>query len=248
MSETLPPVDDRAARSSPAKAVAVASALGLTSNAASVATVRGDVFFVEHFNGASVAGVYSLAIFLSEIGAKIPQWAAGALTSVVAADVRAGIDRTLGLAVAALVTGTLGFVVVVVLQPTLTSGLVAIAGPSFAGAMPLIIALGPRVILQAGLALIAGNLAAHGYTRFHTGGAILGLATMIAVDVQLVQRAGAYGAAIGSFAGIAVSTAVMVVGFARVNGVRMSGLPGRSVAAFRGQVMLVVRILMARLA
>ena len=216
--------------------VATASALGLASNVASTLTVRGDVFLVESIAGAAAAGVYSLAAFLVEIGAKVPQWAAGALTSSVAADFKAGVDRTLGLTLAAVLVAIGFFAGVLVLEPLLERGLGLVVGQGFATTLPLILALAPRVVLQAGLALVAGNLAAHGYTRYHTGGAVAGLLGMVGADLVLIPRFAGLGAAAGGFIGIGLATIVMTVGFIRLNELSSVEIVPRALRAFQQQL------------
>lgn len=236
VSEKYADAKDHLATARSLSSVRSASFLGLASNAAGTVLYRGDIFLVQHAVNNAAAGVYSVASFLVDIGSKVPQWTAQALTSVVARDYQAGIDRTLSLAIAAVLSTLVLIVGVLVARPWLESLLIRLTGDGFVGVFPMMIALAPRVILQGAATILAGNLAAHGYSRYHVGGTSLGAMIMAGTALAVLPQSGVGGAILASTLGVGVAAIVLLIGFARLNHIPIADLPGRSSAAFRNSI------------
>src|SRR6185312_3894869 len=79
------------------------------------------------------------------------------------------------------------------------------AGEGFRPAYMVMLMLLPRVVTQSGIAVLAGNLAGHGYTPWHPACSGVGMLGVFALDFVLIPSMGLQGAA------------VVVVGFSRQN-------------------------------
>jgi O-antigen/teichoic acid export membrane protein len=178
-----------------------------------LALFRADIFIVERLGGGlRSAGLYSVAIFAAELILKVPQWASGVLTASVAMESSQGPRRTVTLFVGSLVAAMICMLPLLFLS-RIDSLLTAILGKDYHGIALLMLALGPRIIMQAGTTILAANLAGRGFTWYHPSACAAGMVAVIALDLLLVPRYGALGAAVGSSIGYSAAAILMLRGF-----------------------------------
>ena len=179
---------------------------------------RGDILLVSKLGGgASAAGIYSVAVFAAELTLRLPQWASMVLGPEVAADRHLGLRRTLSLLWLSVGLASIAAIVAIAIRTPAEAILVKVAGEGFRPAYMVMLMLLPRVVTQSGIAVLAGNLAGHGYTPWHPACSGVGMLGVFALDFVLIPSMGLQGAAIASFLGSLLGAAVVVVGFSRQN-------------------------------
>lgn len=198
----------------PIRRLVGAASLGLLSNLFGMAMLRGDLLVVSRLAGMADAGVYSVAVFVGELTLRIPQWAGQLHSPSVAADSNdASVARTVDLFVAAVAVNFAVFVGAGILRPVGAWAFSRAAGPEFAVAYDLMLALGPRFVMQGGVAILAAFLAGRGYTLFHPAASLVGLLGVVGLDLVLVPRMGVAGASVASSIGYVGAAAVFLWGF-----------------------------------
>lgn len=198
----------------PLRRLAGAASLGLLSNLFGMAMLRGDLVVVSRLAGMADAGVYSVAVFVGELTLRIPQWAGQLHSPSVAGDSNeVSVARTVDLLVAAVAANTVVFACAGILRPVGARVFAHAAGPEFAAAYDLMLGLGPRFVLQGGVAILAAFLAGRGYTLFHPVASLVGLCGVVGLDVVLVPRMGIAGASLASSIGYVGAAAVFFWGF-----------------------------------
>lgn len=214
--------------------------LGFASSVLGLLMFRVDVFLVAALGGgARAAGLYSIGVLAAETLVRVPNWTATVLAPFVSAkrhDAR-GVTVSLFWASALLVVGA--SVPILLFPDTMRWLLSATVGEEFVSAYPVICAILPRIAAQAGGAILFGNLAGYGYTRFHPLACGAGLVSLVVADVVLIPSLGVVGAAIGSGVGYMAALVVAFVGFLRLNALDLPGFVGLTRAAPSGWVRLV---------
>jgi O-antigen/teichoic acid export membrane protein len=203
-------------------AVFLPSVQGYLSTIFALALFRADIFIVERWGGGlRNAGLYSVAIFAAELMLKVPQWASGVLTASVAMEVAQGPKRTIALCTGSVLAAAL-CLLPLAFFPSVFDAMLAVAlGKDYRGIAVLMLALGPRIILQAGTLVLAANLAGRGFTWYHPLASAAGMLGVIALDLVLVPRFGPLGAGIASSAGYSFAAAVMLRGFLVYEGISL---------------------------
>jgi O-antigen/teichoic acid export membrane protein len=172
-------------------------------------------------------------VFIAEVTLKVPQWAAAVLTPSVAADAVGGRSRTIKLFWLATALAAAAYVFAFVLQVPLTWLITRVAGRDFGAAFPVTLALFPRVILQSGAAVTAGNLAGKGFTPYHPLGMFAGMVGVLAFDWLLIPRYGIIGGGLGGSAGFLLSAVIVFIGFLKHNDLDFRGFLRASVGPLR---------------
>jgi len=195
---------------------------------------RGDIFLVTLLGGGlASAGVYSIAVFGAELALKIPQWSAAVLTPVVASDALRGRRRTIELMWLSIGLALLALVVVIVARVPIVYVLNHVAGAAFVAAYPVMLAIFPRVVLQAGTSILAGNLAGKGFTAYHPLATFAGMIGVWLSDWFLIPRYGILGAGIGSCLGYSLAVVIVFVGFLRTNDLSVRGFTDETFGSLR---------------
>lgn len=208
--------------------------LGYLSALFSQLILRGDIFLVTLLGGgARSAGIYSIGVFTAEVALKIPNWAAAVLTPSVAADGEKGRRQTVKLFWLCTVMAVFAFIVSYAAGPQLTLIITKMAGRDFAEAYPVMMAIFPRIVLQSGTAILAGNLAGKGFTLYHPVAMFAGMVGVWAFDALLIPRYGLVGAAWGNSLGFLFAAVIMFIGFLRHNGLSFAGFVEETAVAAR---------------
>lgn len=177
---------------------------------------RGDLLVVQLANGATAAGVYSVALTMGQLVAYGPI-ALAAASFPVSAALRAGdvvpfVERAGRTAVAA------GLLSAIVFAPILPFLVPRLFGSGFSHAVAPALVLIPVGVLQ-GLQWIVCRLwAAQGRGSLLMSSSALTLAVMLAIAIPLVPAYGAMGAAIASLAASVAGAATAVAGHRRFAG------------------------------
>jgi O-antigen/teichoic acid export membrane protein len=87
----------------------------------------------------------------------------------------------------------------------------------------------PRVIIQSGIAFLAGHLAGQGYTKWHPWSTFVGFISVAIFCLLLVPTGGMKGAAVATDLSIVPVALILAVGFARTNGLAVRDLATRLV-------------------
>jgi O-antigen/teichoic acid export membrane protein len=183
------------------------------STIAFLALYRVDFFFVAHFLGKEVLGVYTVGVFAIEAIQKVPEWLGLMLTPFVAADPAAAGPRT-----RRYVWLALGVVAIVALPIVASTGLHvafvhSLLGDAYAGVGHVVLLLLPKTALHAVMVIYAAYLAGRGYTRYHPLAGATALIVLIALDLILIPRMGVPGAVAGITVAYIAATVVVFVGY-----------------------------------
>jgi O-antigen/teichoic acid export membrane protein len=195
------------------------AAQGYGSTLLMLAMLRADLLVVGYRFSDAEAGIYSVAQSMAELFLKFPSWTAMVLTPFVAASNGDQSPRTLRLAWAAVLLSSALAVLAVVSRGPAARALGILAGDRYVAAYPLMLWLLPRVIIQSGMAFLAGHLAGQGYTIWHPAQAAAGLTATGVLCMLLVPRLGLSGAALGVSLGILPAAVVLLFGFCRRNNI-----------------------------
>lgn len=190
---------------------------GFLSTLAASLLYRLDLFLVGYFLSLKDVGVYSIALFSTEMLTKIPAWSAAVLTPKVASNERGHIKSTIYLFYSA-IFGTLFIGLILILTVTIFSNVISnMIGKDFNGVEMCMLLLLPRIVMQSGVVILAANLAGKGYPWYHTIGCSVPLVILILIDSQLIPLWGIYGAALGN--SLAYISAVIIFwrGFMKYN-------------------------------
>lgn len=193
------------------------SLLGYGSTLLSLAMLRADLLIVAHFSGTVAAGVYALAQSLAELVLKVPTWVAMVLTPRVASDPSSNVARTERLALVSLLAALSASVAAVLLRQPLSIVISLTAGEEYRRALPLFLLMLPRVVIQAGAAIIAAHLAGQGYTRWHPLHAAVGLGVVAVLCVAGASLAGPAGVALATGVGYLPAALLLLYGYRREN-------------------------------
>jgi O-antigen/teichoic acid export membrane protein len=176
-----------------------------------------DLFIVGYYLSLKEVGIYSVALFSAEMITRVPYWAAGILTPVVASNEEGNVKKTVYMFYASIIVAIgLGILIISVLL--FLPGLIPkMTGKDFQGAEILIFLLLPRVVMQSGVGILAGNLAGKGYPFWHPLGTITGLILLVPLDMILIPRLGITGAPIGNSLAFVSTFVIFVIGFKKHN-------------------------------
>ena len=156
---------------------------GFISGIAALLLFRLDLFLVEYYLSFKEVGIYSIALFGSEMVTRIPGWSAAIISPMVASNEGGHVRRTVFLfysaMIIALFLGSL-FVMGIIIFPGFISDL---AGKDFAGVENCVLLLLPRVIMQSGVGILAANLAGKGYPWYHPVGCAVPLIFLVFLDM-----------------------------------------------------------------
>ncbi len=191
---------------------------GFVSNVLGLLMFRADVFLVAALGGGDhAAGLYSIGVLAAEILVRVPNWTATVLAPTVSADPERGSRTTVGLFWGSMLFVTVATIPIVLLPDTMRWLLGAAVGHEFRDSYPVLAAMVPRIVAQAGGAILFGNLAGRGYSAYHPLACGVGLGLMVAADFLLIPRFGVVGAAVGSGIGYLAATIVAFKGFLALN-------------------------------
>ena len=219
--------------------------LGFAASILGLLMFRVDIFLVAALGGgARAAGVYSVGVLAAELLVRAPNWTATVLAPTVSA--KPAETRRITIALFWASVGFVGLAALpVVLLPGTTRWVLRIAlGTDFVESYAVFVAMLPRIVAQAGGAILFGNLAGRGYSFFHPFACGVGLVVLIACDLVLIPKYGIVGAAIGGGIGYTAGTLVALKGFLALNGLDLRGFLGISVSelsAWRNGVRRLVR-------
>lgn len=179
---------------------------------------RIDLFLVAALGGGAPAvGLYSLGVLAAELLVRVPNWTATVLSPTVSAKPAEARRVTIALFWASIAFTGLAVLPVVLLPETIRWLVRVAAGDAFANVYEVLLAMMPRVIAQAGGAILFGNLAGRGYPISHPLGCAVGLVALVASDLLLIPAYGVVGAALGSGIGYFAAAAVAFRGFLVLN-------------------------------
>jgi len=208
------------------------SILGYFSSVFGIIMFRGDIFLVTLLGGGlASAGVYSIAVFAGELALKVPQWSAAVLTPLVASDAVRGRSKTIQLFWLSIGLTLVAFGAIYAFRAPIVYILTHVAGAEFARAYPVIIAIFPRVILQSGTSIFAGNLAGKGFTIYHPLATFAGMLGVLFFDWVLIPQYGIVGAGIGSCLGYSLAVLVVFIGFLRTNDLSVRSFVDESIGS-----------------
>ncbi len=190
---------------------------GFISTISALLLYRLDLFLVGYFLSLKEVGIYSIALFSTEMLTKIPAWSAAVLTPMVAGNVKEHIKHTIYLFYSAII-GTFFVGLIFLLTIAIFSNFISnLIGKDFEGVEICMLLLLPRIIMQSGVVILAANLAGKGYPWYHPIGCAIPLVLLILLDSQLIPLLGIYGAALGN--SLAYISAVIIFwrGFLKYN-------------------------------
>jgi O-antigen/teichoic acid export membrane protein len=186
---------------------------GYTSSVAFIGLYRVDLLLMTRYIDPRLVGLYAMASAAAEAVQKVPDWLASVLSPIVASgrDPEGQVTRVRLLqalaATALLIAG------VEAARLGGMSPLTTVFGADYNGTDGLFLLLAPKVLLHASMVIFAGYLAGRGYPLLHPAAGIAALATLVAVDLQLIPRWGLQGAVTGITLAYAVANVVMFVGY-----------------------------------
>jgi stage V sporulation protein B len=195
---------------------------------------RLDFFLVSALRGSSAVGVYSVAVSLAELLWKIPTAAATILFPRVAAGSPGGVAFTARVSrMSLLLTASSAVVLTSVAHPLIQ----LLFGDKFSGAFIPLVLLMPGVVALSIANILASDLAGRGRPGYSSFAAGITLVVTIGLDVTLIPRYGASGAAVASSAAYAGAGVFLLVVFSRFLSVPVADLlvPRRADFAFLGE-------------
>jgi len=192
---------------------------GFISDIASLLLFRMDLFLVGYYLSLKEVGIYSIALFGTEMVTRVPAWSASIISPMVASNEGGHVRRTVYLyysaTIIALLTGIV-FVAGLMAFPNFISNLV---GKDFSGVENCALLLLPRVVMQSGVGILAANLAGKGYPWYHPIGCVVPLIFLVILDMILIPKLGINGAALGNSLAYISATIVFWIGFRKYNDV-----------------------------
>jgi O-antigen/teichoic acid export membrane protein len=181
---------------------------------------RLDVFLVAAFAGLRELGLYALAVTLGQLLWIVSNSAAGVLfPRVASASPDVAAREAARLARIALLIGVVGAVCLAVVASPFID---IVYGPAYAGSVPPLLALLPGVVALMAASVLASYIAGLGQLRINLIVSIVGLCATVPLDLLLIPRIGAIGAALASTVSYSLST-VVTVRWA----MKLAGLPAR---------------------
>jgi O-antigen/teichoic acid export membrane protein len=202
---------------------------GYGSTLFALAMLRTDLYAVSAFLGPASTGIYSVAQSCAELVLKVPSWIAMVLTPFVAATKGNAVPRTIRLTRATIAAALLGACFAWAFASPISKLLVAAAGAEYAPVYSVMLVMLPRVIIQSGIAFLAGHLAGQGYTKWHPWSTFVGFISVAIFCLLLVPTGGMKGAAVATDLSIVPVALILAVGFARTNGLAVRDLATRLV-------------------
>jgi len=183
-----------------------------------LATFRLDLVLVAALLTRSQAGVYAVALALSELLWVIPDGVAQVLVPHVARQPD-GKDTVRLVVVAGIAMAAGGAVMVAFSGPIITT----VFGARYGGAAKALPALAFAALAMGIWKMVGADVVARGNARARASSALLGLTSMVALDVVLIPRWGITGAGVG--AAIAYGLAAAHVCLSRHRSTHKPGLP-----------------------
>jgi O-antigen/teichoic acid export membrane protein len=181
---------------------------------------RLDVFLVAAFAGLRELGLYALAVTLGQLLWIVSNSAAGVLFPRVASASPAVAAREAArLARIALLIGVVGALCLAVVASPFIE---IVYGPAYAGSVPPLLALLPGVVAFMAASVLASYIAGLGQLRINLIISVIALCATVPLDLLLIPRIGAVGAAMASTVSYTLS-AVVTVRWA----MKLGGLPVR---------------------
>jgi O-antigen/teichoic acid export membrane protein len=190
---------------------------GFISAISALLLYRLDLFLVGYFLSLKEVGIYSIALFGTEMLTKIPAWSAAILTPMVAGKEKGHIKHTIYLFYSAII-GTLfiGFILILIIA-IFSDFISNLIGKDFKGVEICMLVLLPRIIMQSGVVILAANLAGKGYPWYHPIGCAVPLVVLILLDSQLIPLWGINGAALGNSLAYISALIIFWRGFIKYN-------------------------------
>lgn len=185
------------------------------------AALRVDVYLLALYRGPAAVGVYAVAVSFAELCWLIP----GALNAVMVPKVAAESEQAL-----ALTTRLERLVWPVTLAAAVGLALVAVPvipflfGSEFQGAVLLLALLLPGAVAIAVSSMPSAYLLGSGWVRDYALAAVCNVAVNVGLNLLLIPRMGAEGAALASVASYAVFAVLVTVLFVRRTGVSYAEL------------------------
>jgi O-antigen/teichoic acid export membrane protein len=169
---------------------------------------RLDVFLVAAFAGLRELGLYTLAVTIGQLLLIVSNAAAGVLfPRVAAASPDIAAREAARLTRTALLAGIVGAVGLALVATPLIG---IVYGQAFAGSVPPLLALLPGIVALMAASVLASYIAGLGKLRINLIISVIGLCVTVPLDVLLIPRFGAVGAAIASSASYTLSAVITV--------------------------------------
>jgi O-antigen/teichoic acid export membrane protein len=189
---------------------------------AQVLNYRADLLLINLFLGPARAGVYAIALILTEALWYIPQSAATVLYPRVSCDEEPRRTRTTLAAARAILA--LSVVGGIALYFVAEHYLYYVAGPKFEWAKPVIQILIPGVVAASVAKVLSSDLSGRGRPGLTSLAGLVAAATNIGLNVILIPLYGLNGAALASAVSYTLSAAVTVTFFLRASGASLGEL------------------------
>ncbi len=191
---------------------------GFISGIAALLLFRLDLFLVEYYLSFKEVGIYSIALFGSEMVTRIPGWSAAIISPMVASNEGGHVRRTVFLfysaMIIALFLGSL-FIMGIIIFPGFISDL---AGKDFAGVETCMLLLLPRVIMQSGVGILGCEFGRQGVPLVSSGRMYCSAYfSCYYLDMILIPRFGVNGAALGNSLAYISAAVIFWVGFRKYN-------------------------------
>lgn len=190
---------------------------GFISNVGGLLLFRIDLFIVGYFLSIREVGIYSIALFGTEMITKIPNWSAAILTPMVASGEVGHVKRTVYLFYSAIILAFLFGLVFFFVNAIFSDFISSLIGKDFGGVETCLLLLLPRVIMQSGISILAANLAGKGYPWYHPLGCAIPLVFLVLLDIVLVPKLGINGAALGGSLAHVSAFIIFLIGFRKYN-------------------------------
>jgi O-antigen/teichoic acid export membrane protein len=177
---------------------------------------RLDVVILSALSGAAATGIYSIAGSIASLLWYLPNGAATVLLSRLGRmDAGTAPNRTAKIAGA---TGALVLILAALVAGIGRPAIAAIFGREFEGSYVPLLLLLPGVVALALPKVVNSYLITVGRTHVAMYASVVGVISTVALDLLLIPRWGASGAAVGSSVAYALFTVVVMAGFHRVDG------------------------------
>jgi O-antigen/teichoic acid export membrane protein len=190
---------------------------GQVSAVASLLHLRLDLALVSWYHGASVVGVYSVAVMIGELLWQLPGALSPVLVYTSAAageggerDATAARAVRVGLAVTAVAAAILALAIAPLLR--------LFSLEAYAGSAPALRAILPGIVAFAPGAVLAGDFIGRGRPAWNAQASLLTVAVNVAAGLALIPRHGAVGASWASTIAYTVGAAAMILRFRHATG------------------------------
>ena len=198
---------------------------------AQLALQRVDVLLLAALGSLHAAGLYAVAgryVVLSQVaGGGLSQAVQPRLAERLAVDDVAGVRTLYQQATAWLILATWPVHLMVAGNATVYLGLF---GPSYRDGAPVVWILAGAMLVSTGCGMVDMVLSMGGRTRWNLYNVVAALSTMVVLDMVLIPRLGAPGAALGLAAAVLVNNLVPLAQIWRTLGVHPFGRPTRQAA------------------